>query len=465
MRALNWLVIVAMCATTGCGSCGKKADKGETPPTIEPEGPYVLPDDAPDGLWMKVTEGKNVRPTQERNKVPKTKKLNIAEANNVLARLSELKTEATDTKSFALREGSLPPPRTGGTIDDKFPPAVDAKPPVEGYGQALEIVRFAPEGDVDLAPYLSVTFNQPMVAVTSHADSIKNLPVSLKPQPEGEWRWIGTRTLLFDPELRFPQATEYQVEVKEGAKATTGKALATGKNFTFTTPAPTIKSSYPPYGAVQGADPLIVIAFDQRIDAKAVLPNLEVRARGETFKFRAATDKEIESDESVSRFVDSLKKSEQDGRYVVIRPLGQLPLDSESRVTVAKGTPSAEGPLATREEQSFTFRTYGPFEVDKSRCGYECRPGTSWNFNLSNPIDQETLKNEEIQVTPKVRGMRVDVRGDRVSQRTSPPSRWEKPGRGCGGHKDWSYLIRQQKSQRWMSSASTMKSFVFGYRR
>lgn len=417
MRVLNGLVIAALFVTTGCGSGGDKADKAETTETEAPPRPvepYVIPQDAPDGLWMKVAEGKNVRPVAERNKVPKTKKLSEAEAGAVLARLSELKTEEQDTKAFALRAGVLPPPRPGKTIDSRFPPNVDAKPPIEGSAEALEIVRFAPEGEVDLAPYLSVTFNQPMVAVTSHADSIKNLPVTLSPQPEGQWRWIGTKTLLFDPEIRFPQATTYQVEVKQGARAKTGEVLAEGKTFSFTTPAPKIKSTYPDNN-VQPEDPLIVVAFDQRIDSAAVLANLKVTASGETFDLRLATAAEIESDKSVKRMVAGLEKAEQSGRYLVARPVDELPLNSSIRVSVGEGTPSAEGPLKTEEDQHFDFRTYGPFKVGRARCGYRCRPETDWYFYLSNPIDEATFDHDAIVVTPKVPGVRVRVSGSRVT--------------------------------------------------
>ena len=116
-------------------------------------------------------------------------------------------------------------------MKDAFPPSANPGPPSGVNSGALEIVRYAPEGDVELAPYLSVTFNQPMVAVSSHAEAVKNLPVTLSPQPAGSWRWIGTKTLLFDPDIRFPQATEYRVEVRAGVKSAAGNVLAAGKSF------------------------------------------------------------------------------------------------------------------------------------------------------------------------------------------------------------------------------------------
>ena len=78
-----------------------------------------------------------------------------------------------------------------------------------------------------LAPYLSVTFNQPMVALTSLADLAANaVPVKLSPLPAGKWRWVGTKTLMFEPSGRFPMATKYTVEIPAGTKSATGGTLA-----------------------------------------------------------------------------------------------------------------------------------------------------------------------------------------------------------------------------------------------
>ena len=56
-----------------------------------------------------------------------------------------------------------------------------------------------------------------MVALDSHEGLAHHaVPVRLTPQPPGEWRWVGTRTLLFEPEGRFPMATGYRVEVRAG---------------------------------------------------------------------------------------------------------------------------------------------------------------------------------------------------------------------------------------------------------
>jgi len=50
----------------------------------------------------------------------------------------------------------------------------------------LEVVRQSPEGDVPIAPNLSVTFSQPMLAVSSQEEAAENVPVKLSPQTAGQ---------------------------------------------------------------------------------------------------------------------------------------------------------------------------------------------------------------------------------------------------------------------------------------
>jgi hypothetical protein len=97
------------------------------------------------------------------------------------------------------------------------PPAVPTGP--------LTVLRRQPEGAVPLAPHLSVTFDRPMVALTAADAAAGTVPVTLSPAPEGAWRWLGTKTLLFQPAGRFPMATRYTAEVPAGTRAADGSAL------------------------------------------------------------------------------------------------------------------------------------------------------------------------------------------------------------------------------------------------
>ena len=180
---------------------------------------------------------------------PPAERLPEAEAEALLRRLPAL--AAVPGAGFVLRESSLPPPRTGATVRDPFPPPAAADAPHVEAGP-LSVLRRAPEGEVPLAPSLQVTFSQPMVAITSHDELAQGpLPVRLTPQPAGHWRWAGARTLLFEPEGRFPMATSYRAEVPAGAAAANGARLAKAEAWTFTTPAPKLVASFPTSGPVR----------------------------------------------------------------------------------------------------------------------------------------------------------------------------------------------------------------------
>src|SRR5688500_1590298 len=154
--------------------------------------------------------------------------LSQSETENILNRLPPMTVDANANQEFALREGSLPPPRTGSTVEVSFPApgASNAETVTAG---PLEVVRYSPEGSIPLAPELSITFSQPMVAVTSQEEAATSVPVNLSPQPPGRWRWLGTKTLIFQPDGRFPMATTYAVTIPAGTRAANGSTLAAEK--------------------------------------------------------------------------------------------------------------------------------------------------------------------------------------------------------------------------------------------
>src|SRR4030095_10893400 len=160
------------------------------------------------GLQFRVSEGTGQPESRETKASPTTTPLSSLRIANILRRLSPLRMDSDDQQPFAFRERSLPPPLTGKTINVAFPAAANIGAPETSVGP-LRVLRSSPEGDVPLAPNLSVTFSQPMIAVSSQEEAAANLPVLLSPQIPGKWHWVGTNTLLFEPHVRFPMATRY----------------------------------------------------------------------------------------------------------------------------------------------------------------------------------------------------------------------------------------------------------------
>ena len=147
-----------------------------------------------EGLRFRLSEGtEKVEAPKPSPTVAAATSLSEVETRKLLARLPALKPEEDDTLPFKLRERSLPPPRAGETIQAAFAlPTTNVPPAPVHTNRPLEVTRFSPEGEVALAPMLSVTFSQPMVAVSSQEEAAATVPVTLTPQPQGKWRWLGT---------------------------------------------------------------------------------------------------------------------------------------------------------------------------------------------------------------------------------------------------------------------------------
>src|SRR5437016_4861515 len=69
-----------------------------------------------EGLRFHLSEAPEQPEARPANKVADATTLSDAETEAVLKRLPPIKTDASDEADFALREKSLPPPRTGVTI-------------------------------------------------------------------------------------------------------------------------------------------------------------------------------------------------------------------------------------------------------------------------------------------------------------------------------------------------------------
>ncbi len=141
------------------------------------------------------------------------------------------------TTTLALRSGPRPPAVTGETRNAPWPPSEESGPPPEVPAGPVEVTRAGPEGDVPMAARMAVTFSEAMVPLTSHAQlEEEDLRVVLSPQVEGQWRWVGTKTLLFEPDFRFPQATEYSATISAGIESVRGATLDQSYAWTFRTP-------------------------------------------------------------------------------------------------------------------------------------------------------------------------------------------------------------------------------------
>jgi alpha-2-macroglobulin len=382
-------------------------------------GPAIFGDQRAARMRLSLSEGEAQPDIVEPLPLAAGMPLSPDEVAPILARLPALTPEPDDVQAFNLPPTSLPAPRPGETIQEPFPPPVTlAPPPVDvdpEAGGPLQVLRFAPEGDVALAPFVSVTFNQAMVPLDTVDAVAQQVPVTITPALPGVWKWLGPKTLVFeyDPEEldRLPQATEYVVEVPAGTQSATGGVLAETISWRFNTPPLQLVRSYPEEFNPQPREPLFFMAFNQRIAPAAVLEHVSVTAGGQRVAVRLATAEEVAADERAS----SLAESALDGRWLAFRSDGELPADSEIVVTVNPGTPSAEGPLTTREAQSYRFRTYAALRISNSRCGWgDCSPFYPFTIEFNNPLDASSFDPALVSIAPALDGAVVEIIGSNM---------------------------------------------------
>ena len=365
------------------------------------------------GLGFRLSNADEEADNPPERKVAKSSPLADPEAKKILARLPAPKKDPDDEKDFAMRPKSIPAPRPGKTVTSTFPPPAEPPAPNAPAPGPLVVERHAPEGPVELAPHLTMTFTQPMVAITSVDDLAKDKPPArLVPEPPGKWRWLGTKTLMFQPDKRFPMATEYTVEVPAGTRAMNGSATAKPTTWTFTTPAPSIKMRYPESGS-EPLDPIMFVEFDQAIDPQAMIGSVELGSGRSSVPIRLAGADEVDANDTVRRLSQRAEK----GRWLAFRAERKLPTATAFTVRVKKGAPSAEGPRRTDGDQSYAFSTFGPMRVVDSRCSWHrgdepCPPLTPFQIEFSNAIQMKSFDKAMISVSPDLPGQKIEVHGN-----------------------------------------------------
>lgn len=332
--------------------------------------------------------------------------LDESAARALLARLPPLPED--EAVEFALRSSSKPAPRPGETVAVAFPPAPAELPPPTFEGPP-KVLRHGPEGEVPLAPYLSVTFDQPMIALTTQDEAARDVPVRLSPQSPGQWRWIGTRTALFEPDQRFPMATEYEAIVPAGSLSALGDATLAEFRWTFATPPPALRRVTPTGGPLELL-PVFVVEFDQAVDGKSALPSLSLDGPGSP-SLRLATAAEVQADERARAALAGAARPEH--AFAVV-PTAPLPRASTFQLVAHKGLPSAEGPRSTTADERRSLTTFSPLQIEEHRCswGGKCPPQSAFSIRFNNPLDGDAFDPATLVVEPAIPNLRASVGGN-----------------------------------------------------
>jgi alpha-2-macroglobulin len=420
MRQLLVFLVMGM-ALTACGGESERGPGGEGDPMARTsDAGRELPEAfaANERLTRfpgRLADAADAPELIDRPPLAAVRKLDEAAISRLLDRLEPLPGQPEDTRDFAVRADSQPPPRAGPTVLGVFPLDAELEPPSVALPEGpLAVLRWAPEAEVAIAGQISLTFDRPMVAVTAHDELAQQVPVRLTPALDGRWRWVGTRTLLFEPEAaRLPMASTFEVRVEPGVRAADGSILETAHEWRFSTPPVRLVDAYPTGSAVV-LEPVMLLVFDQRVRLDDLRPHLKLRDHlGEDIAWRAATDEELGADIDAARMAAALEP----GRWVAIRPESALPSSSTIEMVLDAGAASAEGERLTTEPQRRQFSTYGPFIVQRQQCGWErqCGPLDALTLSFSNPLAEGQDLKALVQVSPEIRGRLVESAGNQLT--------------------------------------------------
>ncbi|MBI4748315.1 MAG: hypothetical protein HY774_07480 [Acidobacteria bacterium] len=388
---------------------------GQRSPYYHPS-PLSFGDSTQAKLEIRLSEAKGQPPMLPAPPRATPQWLSRSETQTILDRLPVLDPLRKTDPSFVLPVTTRRLPKGGEVVKTVLAPSVPVQPvppaPEPVDTSPVEIVRYQPDGYMGEAVVVSVTFSQPMVAVTSvrtltQAES----PVKITPEVPGTWQWIDTQTLVFQPVRRFPMATGFQVTVDPNIRSALDQPLKEGKTWSFLTPAPRVLH-FSPTGTV-GVEPLMVVTFNQEIDPAQVVSLTRVGVADQDLPVRMATETEVQADD----YVSSTVKMAGNNRCVVFRALKPLPKSSLIIIQIQPGVKSKEGPLVSEKSNYFSFSTFAPLKIQRTSCStYSgCRPNSDWTIIFSNPLDLASFKPELITINPPISKPEIEVNQTRIT--------------------------------------------------
>ncbi len=266
----------------------------------------------------------------------------------------------------------------------------------------LLIVQRTPDGRTEsryAVRAITVTFNQPMVALSDNEAMGTLCPIRLEPPVPGRCRWRGTNTLTFEPATPLPPASRFRAMVPKGVKSlVTGAVLDREVAWEFESLRPQLQGSVPHDGAGWVTlDPVLYLAFSLPVSPARARPFIELRetpleGQGAGVVVPVAV-RGVGASEYRSAGVYGGSWDDEDsgpgGRrpelaVIAVKPQRSLKRDHAYALSVREGLPPARGTLGLHGTRVVRFETWYTFRLDETPEG-ACLP--AWfRIGFSNPV-------------------------------------------------------------------------------
>ncbi|MCK4846294.1 MAG: large extracellular alpha-helical protein, partial [Deltaproteobacteria bacterium] len=218
--------------------------------------------------------------------------------------------------------------------------------------EPLKVLSVTPTGtDVPASRQMVFNFNRPVVPLGRMERNDEEIPITITPHLECQWRWLDTSSLAcqLGDKQRMKPATRYIVVMEPGISAEDGSTIATTLTHSFITQRARI--TYTSFDTWRSPGmPSLYVNFNQDVDGASLGEHLYLM---------------VNSYEVVALNVEetfNYNKKKMPRRWKV-SPVKELPLDAEITLHVEPGILSLEGPERGVEKRLLVkFHTFPEFE-------------------------------------------------------------------------------------------------------
>lgn len=282
----------------------------------------------------------------------------------------------------------------------------------------LRIVRVNPTGmDVQPSFQIVITFNRPVVPLGKMERDAKDIPVTITPAVDCQWRWLNTTSLSckLTNDKTLPEATAFTVDVRPGIKAEDGATIAAPYHATFTTQRPDVR--YAAFKTWRSAGfPVLRAVFNQPVTLSSVKKFMYFSYNnGTRMNLDATPDPDDNQAPSIVPFGKgwlmfgkqekrksddqlTVKNGEEARRIWLLSPQAEMPLDTQITLKLEDGLVSALGPVAGAFARDVVqFYTFPQFSVVGVTCLDNAgntllfKPGEQAGDKACNPLETISL--------------------------------------------------------------------------
>ena len=218
----------------------------------------------------------------------------------------------------------------------------------------LKVLRITPAAkDIAPARQIVIRFNRAVVPLGRMERENSEIPITITPKLNCEWRWMDTTSLvcqLGEKEIMKP-ATRYKMTIRPGIKAEDGATIERVYGHQFITTRPHSTSFHVNQWLAPGR-PVIYIRFNLPVTLDSVKRALSIR--GSKIDIVEYPKQETPANASYA---------------FLITPVHEFPLDTKVGLHVSPGLVTPQGPERGIENKTvFQFRTHTTFRFIKATC-------------------------------------------------------------------------------------------------